>query len=91
MSEFLVKPGAIVSTAGVGMFITFVLLLVIFPVVKVCEEGNNNCTYTSGAPPPLNIIVQPAYLAVSLLLIAAGVLMVRFGRRRESKKPASGG
>lgn len=88
MSEFLVKPGAIVSTAGVAMFIAFVLILVIFPVIKACEEGDNNCMYTSGAPPPLNIIVQPAYLAAALLLIAAGVLMVRFGRRQESKNRA---
>lgn len=80
----MVKPGAVVSTAGIAMFIGFVLMLVVFPVVKTCEQGTTSCTYSSSAPPPFNAIVQPAFLAVSLLLLAAGVLMIRFGRRRES-------
>lgn len=87
MNERLVKSGAIVSTAGVALFITFVVVLLIFPVVKSCDTDDaTNCAFASTAPEPFNAIVQPGYLAGSLLLVAAGVVMVRFGRWRESKK-----
>ena len=90
MLEFVVKSGAILSTAGIGLFIAFVTVLLVFPVVKSCDTKETNCTYSSSAPEPFRSIVQPAYLALSLLVIAAGVFMVRFGRWRESKKTSEG-
>lgn len=83
------KSGAIVSTVGIALFISFVLVLLIFPVVKSCKLDESDCVYTSTAPEPFRSLVQPAYLAASLLVIAAGVFMVRYGRWRELKKTES--
>lgn len=91
MNERLVKPGAIVSTAGIGLFISFVVVLIIFPVTKTCSpEDATDCTFTSTAPESIRWIVQPGYLAFSLLLIAAGVFMIRFARWREPKTTGRG-
>jgi len=84
--EVLIKSGGVVSTAGIGLFIAFVTVLLIFPVIKSCDSANTNCVYSSTAPEPFRSIVQPAYLAASLLVIAGGVFLVRFGRWRDSKK-----
>lgn len=84
--EILIKSGGIVSSVGVALFIAFVTVLLVFPVTKSCEVQDKNCAYASSAPEPFKSIVQPVYLAISLLVIAAGVAMVRFGRWRESKK-----
>lgn len=83
--ELLAKSGAIVSSAGVALLVAFVVVLLAFPVDKECQ-GGERCTYTSTAPEQIAAIVQPAYLAVSLLIIAAGVFMVRFGRWKSNKK-----
>ena len=85
----LAKSGAIVSSAGVALLIAFVVVLLAFPVIKECE-GGEKCSYTSTAPEQLEAIVQPAYLAVSLMIIAAGVFMVRFGRWKTDKKTEGG-
>lgn len=85
----LAKAGAIVSSAGVALLIAFVVVLLAFTVNKECE-GGERCTYTSTAPQQLAAIVQPAYLAVSLMIIAAGVFMVRFGRWKTDKKTEDG-
>jgi hypothetical protein len=85
----MTKSGAIVSSAGVALLIAFVVVLLAFPVNKECEAGER-CTYTSTAPEQLAAIVQPAYLAVSLMVIAAGVFMVRFGRWKSDKKTEGG-
>lgn len=90
MLELIVKSGAVISTAGIGLFIAFVTILLVFPVVKSCDVEETNCTFSSTAPEPFRSVVQPAYLALSLLVIAAGVFMVRFGRWRESKKTREG-
>jgi hypothetical protein len=88
LSLVLAKSGAVVSSAGVALLVAFVVVLLAFPVNKECE--NERCTYTSTAPEQLAAIVQPAYLAVSLMVIAAGVFMVRFGRLRSDKKTEGG-
>ena len=90
MFELLVRSGGVVSTVGVGLFIAFVAVLLAFPVVKSCEPDATNCEYASTAPEPFGSMIQPAYLAVSLLVIAAGVFMVRFARWRETKKTGEG-
>ena len=86
MLDFLGESGGIVSTGGVAMFIAFVIVLLIFPVDKACDSQNTNCVYTSTAPEPFRSLVQPGYLAASLLVLAAGVFMVRYGRWREANK-----
>jgi len=83
--ELLTKSGAIVSSAGVVLLVAFVAVLLAFPVVKECASGEK-CTYTSTAPEQLAAIVQPGFLAASLLVIAAGVFMVRFGTWKNDKK-----
>lgn len=86
--ETLTKSGAIVSSAGVALFVAFVAVLLIFPVVKECN--NEKCSFSSSAPEQLKPIVQPGFLALSLVIIASGVLMVRYGRWRSSKKTENG-
>ncbi|MGI0048244.1 MAG: hypothetical protein ACREAW_01785 [Nitrososphaera sp.] len=83
--EVLTKSGAVVSSAGVALLVAFVAVLLAFPVNKECV-GEEKCTYTSTAPEQLAAIVQPGFLAASLLIIAAGVFMVRFGRWKSDKK-----
>jgi len=84
----MAKSGAIVSSVGIALFVVFVGVLLAFPVDKECMT-DERCTYTSTAPEQLAAIVQPGYLAISLLVIAAGVLMVRFSRWKSYKKPES--
>ena len=75
----MAKSGAIVSSAGVALLVTFVVILLVFPVIKECE-GNAKCSYTSTGPEYFKAIVQPGFLAVSLIIISVGIFMVRFGR-----------
>jgi uncharacterized membrane protein YidH (DUF202 family) len=81
----LAKSGAIVSSIGVALMVVFVVILLAFPVIKNCS-GNEKCSYHSTAPGALQSIVQPSFLAVSLIIIAAGVLILRLSRWLESKK-----
>jgi len=87
--DLLIKLGAIVSSAGVVLLVTFVAILLVFPVTKECEAGEK-CSYTSTAPIQLSAIVQPEFLAISLLIIVAGVLMVRLSRWKSDKKTKGG-
>ena len=92
------KAGALVSTAGVALLVAFVLVLLVFPVDKECGNGgsggggtgssnnvNTKCTFQSTASGALQGIVNPSFLAVSLLTIAAGIVMIRYSRWRESR------
>ena len=81
----LAKSGAVVSSAGVALMVAFVVVLLAFPVIKKCDE-DGNCSYQSTAPALLQSIVQPSFLAITLLTISAGVLMLRFSRWRERQK-----
>ena len=81
--ELLAKAGAITSTTGVAMLVTFVAMLLAFPVVKECQDGD--CHFESTAPEQSKSIINPGYLASSLLVIAAGIVMIRYSRWRESK------
>jgi len=82
--EGLAKTGAIVSSAGVALMVAFVIVLLIFPVNKKCDQVGK-CSYQSTAPIQLQSIVQPGILAISLMTIAAGVLVLRFSRWRDKK------
>ncbi len=90
--EILAKSGAIVSSTGIALFVAFVAVLLVFPVVKVCDSADN-CSFNSTAPGQLKPIIQPGFLALSLLLVSAGIIMVRFSRRYNSndKKTESSG
>jgi hypothetical protein len=83
--QTLARSGAIVSSAGVVLMVVFVVALLSFPVIKNCGESGR-CTYRSTAPGELQLVVQPSFLAVSLITIAAGVLILRFSRWLESRK-----
>jgi hypothetical protein len=83
--EALAKSGAIVSSAGVVLMIVLMVALLAFPVIKNCE-GDQRCSYRSTAPGELQSVVQPGFLAISLMTISGGVLIMRFSRRLESKK-----
>ncbi len=82
----LAKAGAIVSSAGVALLVAFVLVLLAFPVIKECHA--ERCEFTSTAPASLQGIFNPGFLAASLLTIAAGIVMIRYSRWRESKAAA---
>ncbi len=84
----LAKSGAIISSIGVALLVTFAVILLTFPVIKNCG-GDQKCSYHSTAPGRLQLIVQPSFLAVSLFTISAGVLILRLSRWLESKKPES--
>ena len=86
--QALAKSGAIVSSAGVALMVVFVLFLLLFPVIKNCDESEK-CTYRSAAPGGLQSVMQPSFLAISLITISAGVLILRFSRWLEGKKPTN--
>ncbi len=75
----IIKLGALISTAGVAMLILFGLILLLFPVTKICEE---NCNYLSSAPDYLRQMINPLFLFISLILISSGVFFIRIGNRQ---------
>jgi hypothetical protein len=83
--ETLAKSGAIVSSVGVALMVVFVIVLLSFPVIKNCNE-NEKCTYRSTAPGELQSVVQPSFLAISLITISAGIMILRFSRWLEGKR-----
>lgn len=86
--EVVAKAGALVSTAGVALLVAFVIVLLAFPVDKECEArggDGDRCTFRSAAPGALQGIINPGFLAASLLTIAAGIVMIRYSRWRESR------
>jgi hypothetical protein len=83
--QTLAKSGAIVSSVGVALMVIFVIVLLSFPVIKNCNE-NEKCTYRSTAPGELQSVVQPSFLAISLITISAGIMILRFSRWLEGKR-----
>ncbi|MDQ4067456.1 MAG: hypothetical protein M3114_07700 [Thermoproteota archaeon] len=83
--QTLAKSGAIVSSEGVALMVVFVIVLLSFPVIKNCNE-NEKCTYRSTAPGELQSVVQPSFLAISLITISAGIMILRFSRWLEGKR-----
>ncbi len=75
----MIKLGALISTAGVAMLILFGLILLLFPVTKICE---GNCNYLSSAPDYLRQMINPLFLFISLILISSGVFFIRIGNRQ---------
>ena len=86
--QLLVKTGAIVSSFGTSLLIIFAIILLTFSVTKDCSNQINDsldCDYISNAPKPIDLIIQPIFLVVSLIIISFGIFMIRFGRWRENQ------
>ena len=83
----ITKLGAVFSLGGTFTLILLVLVILIFPVQKNCSNVPQDCTYISSAPGVLKTIVSPITLVVSLLTIAAGIMIFRFGNWYKLKKP----
>lgn len=81
----LAKAGVLVSTAGIALLVSFVAVLMTFPVTKECDVLKK-CSYTSTAPEKLAALVHPEFFAVSLIVISTGLLMLRFSRWKSDKK-----
>ncbi len=81
--SILAKSGAIISSVGTGLLVVFVVVLVMFPVSRDCVS---KCSYTSLAPDPLGQLIKPSVLALALVIIATGIVMIRFSRWHEHKK-----
>lgn len=82
----IIKLGVICSLLGTFILILLVLVLVIFPVQKNCSDKGLECEYVSSAPNLLARIVSPYTLVISLLTIAAGIMIFRFGAWYKLKK-----
>jgi len=74
----VIKAGAVCSLAGTCILVLLVLVIIIFPVHKSCVN-KSECEYFSTAPAILRNVVSPQTLVISLLTIAAGIMMFRFG------------
>lgn len=83
----IIKAGAMCSLTGTFILIFLVLVIVIFPIQKNCNYDNEDCEYISSAPNLLKTVVAPQTLVISLLTIAAGILIFRFGTWYKLKKP----
>jgi hypothetical protein len=83
----VIKAGAICSLIGTVILILLVLVIVIFPVQKNCTNDREDCEYISSAPSILKPVVSPQTLVMSLLTIAAGILIFRFGTWYKLKRP----
>lgn len=84
--DVLIKCGAISSLIGVAILVTLIIVLLAYPVSKNCEDSTNKCEFISDSPEPLRGIVQPITLITSLAGIAAGILLLRLGMWRRTRK-----
>lgn len=82
----IIKAGAVCSIIGTFVLILLVLVIVIFPIQKNCNHDNEKCEYVSSAPNLLKTLINPQTLVVSLLTIAAGILIFRLGTWYKLKK-----
>jgi hypothetical protein len=71
------RSGAVVSSVGAVLLVILAAILLVYPVVKNCHE--QKCTFVTSAPNPLNSFAKPSWLAISLVIIATGVAVIRFG------------
>lgn len=75
--KVFIKSGAILSSIGVIMLVLISVVLLAYPIINDCHD--HNCTLASSAPNPLNTLVKPNLLAISISVIAVGVALIRFG------------
>ena len=74
------------SCIGTALLITFIVILIAFPVLKECQNLHERCEFISTAPEPLKSLINPIFLSTSLLIIASGVAIIRFGTWYQYKK-----
>lgn len=89
--ELASRIGGGISSVGVALFVIFVVGLLAFPVVKQCSSPSSICKFVSQAPENFKAIVGPVFLAVSLALIASGILVLRLSRMIIGKKTKADG
>jgi hypothetical protein len=82
----IIKCGAVCSLIGTFILILLVLVIIIFPIQKICKTNESDCQYISTAPGTLKTLVSPHTLVIALLTIAAGILIFRFGTWYRLKK-----
>ncbi len=82
-SDYIIKSGAIISTIGVIMLIIFGVILLSYPVLKLCEK---TCNFVSKAPPYINQIISPIFLFFSLMLISLGIFLIRIVKWKNRSK-----
>jgi hypothetical protein len=83
--------GAILSVIGTILLVVFISSLLLYPVIKKCQNTTEGCKYYSTAPEPIRSFIKPIFLVVILLVIAAGVGGIRFGKWHEYKKERNRG
>ncbi|HKR57478.1 MAG TPA: hypothetical protein VJR67_01265 [Candidatus Nitrosopolaris sp.] len=90
--KLFIKSGAILSSIGAALLVIFAVILLSYPTAENCRNDHKNCTYSTSAPPPLNSLIKPSILAISLLVVASGVAIIRFGSwyQYRGKKVAGG-
>ena len=86
MKKSLIKCGAISSLIGVAILVTLIIVLLAFRSQNTVKGNTDNCEFISEAPEPLRGIVQPITLITSLAGIAAGILLLRLGMWRRTRK-----
>jgi hypothetical protein len=84
--DVLIKCGAISSLIGVAILVTLIIILLAYPVSKYCENNNDECEFISDSPEPFRGIVQPITLIMALAGIAAGILLLRLGMWRRTRR-----
>ena len=80
----IIRAGAIFSSFGTALLILFLIILLSFPIEKDCSK-HQRCEFYSKAPEPLNYLVSPNFVVITLLVISAGVLVMRFARRYSNR------
>ena len=78
-SQPVIKIGAVIASIGTISLIIFTITLLVFPIVKKCIS-ESQCNYMSQAPYPLNFLINPIVLVTTLIIIAGGIALIRFGR-----------
>lgn len=97
-AEIIAKSGGVISASGSFLLVLFVTSLLAFPVLKECVSDKDaaekpaqakvkDCSFSSTAPHPFQSFISPQFLASSLLVIAGGIVMIRFSRWYEFRKP----
>jgi heme/copper-type cytochrome/quinol oxidase subunit 2 len=83
------KSGAIISTIGLALLITFIIVLLAFPMIKECQRRqtpSEKCQFHSTAPNSIQFVAKPVFLSFALFVIAIGVGMTRFAVWYQYKK-----
>ena len=84
-SELVIKAGAVIASIGTIFLVIFAIVLLVFSITKLCDNGLK-CIYVSNSPYPLNLLIAPIVLVIILVFIACGIAMIRLGKWFFNKK-----